>query len=275
MRQAAGRDSTPAAPGLWGPCRTLVHREITRFLRQRSRIIGALGTPLVFWLMVGGGLGHSFSIAGSGGGMSYLEYTYPGALAAILLFTSIFSMISIIDDRKEGFMQGVLVAPVSRLSIVLGKVLGASILAVGQAMIFLVLAPLAGIQTSAASIVALIGAMLLTAIAVTALGFWLAWLMDSTQGFHAIMNLVLMPMLVLSGAFFPPGGSAAVLRWLTYLNPMTYAVALLRHAMYARPTEATGPIGPGLALGVTIAFGAGMIGIAIRVATRESSKALQ
>lgn len=262
-------------PGLIGPCGTLIQREIVRFLRQRSRVIGALGTPLIFWLMVGGGLGRSFTTGGESSGIDYLEYTFPGALAAILLFTSIFSMISIIDDRREGFMQGVLVAPVSRLAIVLGKVIGATVLAVGQACIFLLLAPFATITLSVSMLAATLAAMVLIGIAVTALGFWLAWIMDSTQGFHAVMNMVLMPMLILSGAFFPPSGSAAIVRWITFVNPMTYAVSLLRHAIYvSQPGAAVNSIGFVTALLVTLCFAVSMLLFSIFLASRESARAL-
>src|SRR6266516_4883906 len=120
---------------------TLWRREIVRFLRQRNRIVGALGTPLVFWLLIGSGLGSSFRSSGFPGGERYLEYSFPGTLALILLFTSIFSTISIIEERQTGFLQSVLVAPVRRSAITLGKVLGSSSLALVQALIFLTLAP--------------------------------------------------------------------------------------------------------------------------------------
>lgn len=273
----SGHSTEPLAPspGLWWPCWTLTRREIVRFLRQRSRIIGALGTPVIFWLIVGAGLNKSVAIGGGHADINYMEFTFPGALAAILLFTSIFSMISIIDDRRDGFMQGVLVAPVSRLAIVLGKLTGASCLAVGQAALFLMLAPTAHIHLGVENFVATVAAMVLVAIAVTGLGFWLAWLMESTQGFHAIMNVVLMPMLVLSGAFFPLSGSAGVVRWLTYANPMTYAVSLMRHAIYAGGTEVVSPVtGLGASLGLTLLFAAAMVGMSCAVASRETAKAL-
>lgn len=259
------------------PCWTLCHREIVRFARQRSRVIGALGTPLVFWLLVGFGLGRSFRLPGTDSSISYLEYSYPGAIAAILLFTAIFSMISIIDDRREGFMQGVLVAPVARSSIVLGKVFGATTLAVAQAAIFLFLAPVAGIPLSFTAVVATLAAMTLVALALTGLGFWMAWLMDSVQGFHAIMNVVLMPMLIISGAFFPPSGSGKLLQWVMAANPMTYAVALLRWAIFAGagPDTAGDRISLPMALGVTTLFGAATLGLSIHAATRKASKALQ
>lgn len=268
---------TPTQTSFLRPCWTLCHREIVRFARQRSRVIGALGTPLIFWLLVGFGLGQSFRLPGADDSISYLEYSYPGAIAAILLFTAIFSMISIIDDRSEGFMQGVLVAPVSRASVVLGKVFGATVLAVAQSAIFLFLAPVAKIPLSFTAVIATLGAMTLVALALTGLGFWMAWLMDSTQGFHAIMNVVLLPMLVLSGAFFPPSGSGKLLQWIMAVNPMTYAVALLRWSMYAGggPGSAGHRIRLPVALGITCLFTAVTLGLSIHAATRKASKVLQ
>src|SRR3989440_11343944 len=133
------------------PAFSLCHRELVRFLRQRHRIVGALATPLVFWLLIGAGMNRSFK-ADVPGGDNYLRYFFPGTILMILLFTAIFSTISVIEDRKEGFLQGVLVAPVSRMSIVLGKILGGTILAFGQGLVFLILAPLIGIRFSAAPV---------------------------------------------------------------------------------------------------------------------------
>src|ERR671923_1995413 len=124
---------------------TLSWREIVRFVRQRSRVTGAFAQPLVFWLLLGGGLKASFRPPGLPEGTSYVEYFYPGAIALVLLFTAIFSTISVVEDRREGFLQGVLVAPVRRSTIVLGKILGGTTLAVAQAALFLLLAPLARI----------------------------------------------------------------------------------------------------------------------------------
>src|SRR5689334_17355818 len=133
------------------PSLSLCHRELVRFLRQRHRIIGALATPIVFWLLLGAGMNRSFK-SDVPGGENYLHYFFPGTVLMILLFTAIFSTISVIEDRREGFLQGVLVAPVSRMSIVLGKVLGGTILAFGQGMIFLILAPFVGINLTLAGV---------------------------------------------------------------------------------------------------------------------------
>ena len=235
---------------------TLGRREIVRFLRQRNRIVGALGTPLVFWLLIGSGVGSSFKAPESLGGQGYLEYSFPGTLALILLFTSIFSTISIIEDRQAGFLQSALVAPVPRSAIILGKILGGTTLAVFQALIFVLLAPTVQISLSWEKFVALAGILTLVGFALSALGSLIAWKMDSTQGFHAIMNLILMPMWLLSGSFFPASGAPAWLRAIIRANPLTYGVAAVRRVLYLSDA----PVGldlPSLAacLGVTVAFG--------------------
>jgi ABC-2 type transport system permease protein len=207
----------------------LWRREIIRFYRQRSRMLGALGTPIVFWILLGSGLGSSFQVGPANSQtIGYLEYFYPGTLALILLFTAIFSTISVIEDRHEGFLQGVLVAPIPRISIVLGKMLGGTTLALIQSLLFLLLAPIANIQIGLASIPMLVVVLATLAFALTGLGFILAWIIDSTQGFHAIMNLLLFPMWLLSGAVFPPAGATEWIRLLMMVNPMTHGVSAIR-----------------------------------------------
>ena len=207
----------------------LWRRDIVRFYRQRSRIVGALGTPIVFWLLLGSGLGSSFRVDPTAGpARGYLEYFFPGTLALIILFTAIFSTISVIEDRHEGFLQGVLVAPVPRTAIVLGKILGGTTLAVMQASLFLLLAPLANIHIGWTSLPMMILVLTTLAFSVTGLGFALAWILDSTQGFHAIMNVVLLPMWLLSGAVFPQTGASGWIQVIMFLNPMTYGVSAIR-----------------------------------------------
>src|SRR4051812_433094 len=129
------------------PALSLCHRELIRFIRQPNRVIGALATPLVFWLLIGAGMGRSFKTDGAtAGNERYIEYFFPGTILMLILFTAIFSTISIIEDRREGFLQSVLVAPVSRFSIVLGKTLGGTALAAAQGTLFLLLAPFIGIH---------------------------------------------------------------------------------------------------------------------------------
>lgn len=233
------------------PALSLCHRELLRFVRQRHRVIGALATPIVFWLLIGAGMGRSFQ-ADVPGGQNYLHYFFPGTILMILLFTAIFSTISIIEDRREGFLQGVLVAPVSRMSIVLGKVLGGTILAFGQGLLFLLLAPLIGIRFSAAGFGLCALVMLIISFALTALGLCIAWRMNSTQGFHAIMNLFLMPLWFLSGALFPTAGAWIGLRWIMMLNPLTYALAGIRRTLYWNDAGSVGGSIPSLAVSLIV-----------------------
>lgn len=233
--------SMPRAGALWRAAFSLARRELVRFVRQPNRVIGALATPIVFWLLIGGGMGGSFRADNIAGGEHYITYFFPGTLAMILLFTAIFSTISIIEDRREGFLQSVLIAPVPRLAIVLGKVLGGTLLAVAQGAVFLFLAPTVGIHLSPQNVLISLGIMLLVSFSLTALGFCIAWRMNSTQGFHAIMNLLLMPMWLLSGALFPLERAWGAVRWMMLLNPLTYGLAALRRAIYW-----PNAIGPGL-----------------------------
>jgi ABC-2 type transport system permease protein len=214
------------------PAFTLWWREVVRFYRQRTRVVGVIASPVVFWLVIGSGFGTSFRSGGASASQHYLDYFYPGALIMIVLFTSIFTMMSVIEDRKEGFLLSVLVAPVSRSAIVLGKVLGGTTLATIQGLIFLVFAPLVGVHIGLGSCVMVALTVFLVSFALTGLGFAIAWPMDSTQAFHAIINLFLIPLWLLSGALFPLSGASGWLRMLMRLNPLTYGVEALRELLY-------------------------------------------
>jgi ABC-2 type transport system permease protein len=249
---------------------TLWWREVVRFARQRNRIIGALATPLVFWLLIGSGLGGSFRARNGPGGGDFLEYFFPGTLALIVLFTAIFATISIIEDRQAGFLQSVLVAPIPRASITFGKILGAATLAVVQALLFLLIAPAVGIRLGPAKVAAVTAVLFLMAVALSALGFLIAWKLDSTQGFHAVMNLLLMPMWLLSGAFFPASGAPAWLRLVIAVNPLTYGVAALRRVLYLeQPDAGTGLPGLVTSLAVTALFGLLAFAATTRIAGRN------
>ncbi|HEX6811216.1 MAG TPA: ABC transporter permease [Planctomycetota bacterium] len=206
--------------------RALWQREVVRFLRDRPRLVGSLLQPIVFWVLFSGALHGSFKP----GGMDYGQYFFVGTLAMITLFTAIFATITVIEDRKEGFLQGVLVSPVPRSAIALGKILGGATLGMLLAMLFLLMAPLAGVSLAPERVLLGLGVLALLAVAVTGLGFALAWVMDSTAAYHGIMMLFLMPMLLLSGAFFPMETAHPLLSWVRFVNPMTYGVGALRHA---------------------------------------------
>lgn len=264
------RDAGGARPSAWLAVGTLWRREVVRFLRQRSRVVGALGSPVVFWLLIGLGLGRSFRPPGSSAEIGYLEYFFPGTLVLILLFTAIFSTISVIEDRREGFLQSVLVSPAPRWSVVLGKIAGGATLAWVQGLLFCILAPITGIELSLAGAAALVPITLLVAFGMTGLGFLVAWPMESTQGFHAIMNLVLIPMWLLSGALFPAAGAPTWLQWVMWANPVTYAVSAVRAPFYADVTAVTGGgmPGTGLSLAVSFLFAVATLGMGVVLAGR-------
>ncbi|MFQ5777527.1 MAG: ABC transporter permease [Terriglobia bacterium] len=242
-------------PRFWLAVGTLWWRELVRFYRHRGRVVGALGTPLVFWLLIGSGIGTSFRSATAPAEMNYLEYFFPGTVLLILLFTSIFCMMSVIEDRREGFLLSVLVAPVSRASVVLGKTLGGATLSLLQGFLFVLLAPTVGIALSSLQVVYLVGVLFCIAFALNGVGFLTAWRLDSMQGFHAVANLVLIPLWLLSGALFPPSGASPWIRWVMRLNPLTYALEALRHVLYLNmPSGGQEAPSLALALGVTGLF---------------------
>ena len=209
----------------------LASRDLRRFFRQKSRVVGALVQPLVFWLVIGSGLAGSFRPAGAEQ-VGYLQYFYPGIVMLVVLFTSIFTTMSVIEDRHKGFLQAVLVAPAPRWALVLGKTLGGVTIALVQAAIFLALAPLAGFDLRAIGWPLVAVMLLLTSIGLSSLGFGIAWWLDSTQGYHVVMSVVLLPLWILSGAMFPSSGAAGFLRVAMRANPMAWCVTGLRRALY-------------------------------------------
>ena len=280
---AASPIAKPRTNAFWLAVWTLCVRELVRFFRQRTRVVGALGQPVMFWILFGAGLHGSFQAPEwAPQGMTYQEYFFPGVAVLILMFTAIFSTISIIEDRREGFLQGVLVAPIPRLSLVLGKLCGGTVLAVLQAALFLLvgpmlalvgLAPTIPLGISLSSAVLTLAFLTLLAFTLTSLGYSIAWPMESVQGFHAIMTVFLMPLWLLSGAFFP-GGDSGWLSWVIRLNPLTYGVAGLRRLMYA---DTQFPVAAGLpslatSVAVTVLFCAACLTVAVTLTSRRSAR---
>jgi ABC-2 type transport system permease protein len=259
----------PASVGLRLPAFTLWWRELVRFYRQRSRVVGVIASPLVFWLVIGSGFGTSFRSGSSAGQQHYLDYFYPGALIMIVLFTSIFTMMSVIEDRKEGFLLSVLVAPVPRSAIVLGKVLGGTTLAAAQGLIFLVFSPLVGIHMGLGQFLLVVLTVFLVSFSLTALGFAIAWPMDSTSAFHAIINLFLIPLWLLSGALFPLSGASTWIKLLMWINPLTYGVEALRTLLY--PASAS-QFSLESSLATLVLFTLFMFGLAFFMANRRTTK---
>jgi ABC-2 type transport system permease protein len=260
----------------WQAAGTLCRREWVRFIRQKNRVFSALGQPIIFWILFSSLVGTSFRWPGNDYQGSYSEYFFPGTLVMILLFTAIFATISVIEDRREGFLQSVLVAPIPRWSLVVGKVLGGTLIAVAHAAVFLLLGFLLDISLNVPIIFAVLVYLFVVGMALTSLGLAIAWPMQSTQGFHAIMMVFLMPMWLLSGAFFQPTDNW--MAWVIAFNPLTYCVAMLRRLLYwSAPAETyeavTKQLPPTwLCLLVTLGFLAGTFTLAWRVAAVRATR---
>lgn len=214
----------------------IARREWTRFLRQPSRIVAAIGTPLILWVFMGAGFARSFSpptttVGADASDLAYAAYLLPGMITLVAMFTAIFSSISIIEDRREGWLRSVMVSPVPRWAIAGGKILGGAAIAFLQAGILLVFLPLLNLWPGFGWLLLVLAMLAVTSLAMTGIGVAFAWRSESVQGFHAVMNLVLMPMWLLSGAFFPPEGSNVVLRWVMYANPLTWCSRAIQRAL--------------------------------------------
>ena len=263
---------TNAPSSFWRPAFSLARRELVRFYRQRTRMIGVIGSPLVFWFLIGSGLGTSFRDPNAPPNVNYLEYFYPGTIVLIILFTAIFSTISIIEDRREGFLQSVIVAPVPRSSIALGKILGGTVLSLIQAVILLLLAPVIGISIGPASLLIILFILIVVSFGLTGLGFLIAWRMDSSQGFHAIMNLFLIPLWLLSGSLFPVSGAAGWLGTVMMLNPLSYGIVALREALYlAAPVPVREFASLPVSLSVSVAFALATFLISVAIVRADKS----
>jgi daunorubicin resistance ABC transporter membrane protein len=228
----------------------LARRELVRFFRQRSRVFGALAQPLLFWLVLGSGL------------VGYRDFLYPGVLVMVVLFTAVFSTMSLIEDRHSGFLQAVLASPAPRGALVAGKTLGGAAIALTQATLFLALAPLAGVGYGEIAWVWLVPVLLVLAIALTALGFAFAWWLDSTQGYHAVMMVLLMPSWVLSGAVFSVDSATPWMAAVMRANPVTHGVDAVRAAVAGATPAASD-------LAIVAALAAGALAFATWAATRR------
>lgn len=235
----------------WLPVWTLWSRELVRFWREKARVAGYVGSPLVFWLLIGSGFGD-------------LGFFFPGALVLTVMFSAVFSTMSLIEDRREGFLLSMLVSPAPRSSMVLGKILGSATLAWIQGLVFLCFVPATGHTPSAAGLLQAAAVILLIAFAFTVTGFVIAWQMESTQGFHAVMNLVLLPLWLVSGALFPMAKAHGWVQWLMRANPVTYTVSALR-----APLEGHSGL---TAVIVTACFAATLFAVATLSATRRTAR---
>ena len=244
------------------------YRDILRFWRDRMRMIGAFAFPLLFLAVFGAGLSSSLGMLAPG--VDYVQFMFPGIIGMIVLMTSLMSGLSIVWVREFGFLREVLVAPISRGAVAIGKILGGATIAMIQGTILLVLAPLIGVSLSALTVFELLGIMLLLAISLAALGILIASRLRSMEAFQGIMQLLVFPMIFLSGAFFPLTGLPSWLSALVKVNIATHGIDPLRQALLGPSDVST--------LGITLfghtmsitddllvvaAFGLVMVGLAM------------
>ena len=209
--------------------RVLVRRDLLRFVRQPARIGAAIGTPLVLWFFLASGVGRSFQPEALD--ISYGAFLFPAVLTLVAVFSAIFAAISIIEDRNEGWLQAVLAGPAPFGAVALGRILGGAIVAWLQAAILLPIAWFTDLAPSVLDLLLTAAILFVTCVGTSALGVYFAWKSPTSAAFHAVMNLVFMPMWLLSGAFFPADAAHAWLAWCMRLNPLAWATDALRTAL--------------------------------------------
>ncbi len=259
----------------WRAVRVVWKRELIRFARNRLRIATSLAQPILFLFVLGTGLSHLIS---RGSGFDFRTFMFPGVLAMTVLFTAIFSAVSVVWDREFGFLREMLVAPARRGAIMLGKAAGGATVATLQAVIMLILAGLVHVPYSPVLIGTLLVEMVLTAFMLTAFGLMLASRIQQVESFQVVIQFFVLPTFFLSGAVFPLSGLPAWLEALTKIDPLSYAVDPLRRAVFAHVSGLSAAtrrtLNPGmtwdgwrlptaLELGVVIALGAAMLSLAI------------
>ena len=216
------------------------YRDILRFWHNKPRIISSLGMPFLWLVMFGSGMRGTFQLFGAQGDFDFIQFLFPGVIGITVLFTSIFSSISVVRDREFGFLKEILVAPVSRVSIALGKILGGATVAMLQGTLMLVLAPLVNVHLGVGMVLVLIPTIFLVAFTLASLGMVVASRLRSTEGFQMVMNFFMMPMFFLSGALFPLANIPRWMEILSKVNPASYGIDLVRQVTFhflAVPSE--------------------------------------
>jgi len=210
-------------------------RELIRQVRQPSRIVASIVTPLLVWIFFVGGF--SSAVGGIGGGgqtntdQNLTAYMIPGVASLTVMFASIFASISLIQDRHDGVLRAALISPAPRWSIVVGKVGAGALVAMLQGLVVLAALPFLGVEMSILGVIGACAGLALISIALIGLGLGLAWIVDSSQGFHGIMNAVLMPMWLTSGAVFPINDAAGWLKIVAMANPLSWAHSAIRSSL--------------------------------------------
>lgn len=236
-------------------------RDLVRFWRQKTRLLASVVRSAIWLFALGIGLRQSFVPVE---GFNYLQFIFPGIIAMAIVFSAVQSAISIVWDREFGFLKEILVAPIPRSAIVIGKVLGSSTTSILQGLVILCMAPLVGVPLTAASIMQTLGAMLLIAVAMSSLGILIAVRVPDFESFGSLQNLVTMPMYLLSGAMFPAVGLPVWFSLVLLANPLTYGVDLLRGAIIGLHNY-----NYWISAGVLVVFSLVMVWYAVRLLQRE------
>jgi ABC-2 type transport system permease protein len=260
------------------------YRDVLRYWRDRTRLVASLAQPLLFLIVFGTGLSSALSGAGGGfagpaaaaAGLTYTQFIFPGIIGMSVLFSAIFGAMSIVWDREFGFLKEVLVAPIDRSAVAIGKSLGGATQAMIQGLILLVLAPFIGVKLTVWSVAALLPLVFVLAFALSAMGVAIASRMRSMQGFQVVMNFLMMPMFFLSGSLFPLAGLPVWMTVLTRIDPAAYGMDPLRRVVLGGagvPSVALDRMGLTIfdtvlpivvEAGILLAFGIVMLGIAVR-----------
>jgi len=238
----------------------IAYRELLRFVHDRPRMFSSFSMPIIFLIIFGAGFGRL--IGQMMPGVDYIQFMYPGILAMTVLMTSVMSGVSIVWDREFGFLKEVLVSPLSRSGVLAGKAVGAATIAIIQGAIMLVLAPIVNVPINLGTVLALLPLLLILSLALSGLGLLIGARMRSQQGFQIMMQLVIFPIMFLSGIFFPVSGVATWLEVLSKLNPVTYGIDAIRQVFLG--TEVAGVTVFGHTMGIVdSAIVVAMVGVVL------------
>lgn len=233
--------------GIW----VIAYRELIRFIQERSRVASSFGMPLIFLVIFGAGFNRI--IGNLTQGVNYIQFMYPGIIAMTVLMPSIFSGLSIVWDREFGFLREVLVAPMNRGGIVLGKAAGNAVTAMAQGFILLILAPVVGVTLTWSIVLQMVPVLIVLSLSLSGLGVLIASRMRSQQGFQLVVQVLVFPLIFLAGVFFPVNDVPTWLEVLTKIDPVTYGVDAIRQLFLGGSVSAIpGPMGGGSIIGVTI-----------------------
>ncbi|MFC2035937.1 ABC transporter permease [Chloroflexota bacterium] len=233
--------------GIW----VIAYRDLLRFTQERARLISSFAMPLLFLIIFGAGFNRVIGTLAPG--VDFIQFIYPGIIAMTILITSLMSGLSIVWDREFGFLKEVLVAPLSRIGIVLGKAAGTAIIALGQGLIMLVLAPIIGVKLDVMLVLKLVPLIIITSLVLSSLGILIASRMRSQQGFQMLVRIIIMPLVFLSGIFFPINNVPVWLEAISKINPLTYGVDAIRQVFLGiNLAPASGDVTVNQPIGVTV-----------------------